>query len=338
MARPSYSNLHPVDQILTNIVAEAIPSDSQLIAGRVMEQVGVPERSGTLLVEETRSFMGAPEADSRRAPGASRQSLSSFNRSSLTFKAEIHSFEDSIAMEDIEDSQYPGSEEERSARKVRRALLLAQEKRCADLLFSQTEFTNNVDVAGTSTAFDAAGAEPLSFIHQQLDTLRAANHGIVADTMVLGYDVFRALARNPEIRSFVSVGDATAGVGIASGNRILADNAVIEVLRSVLNIPNVFVGSARRETAIPGASSSEANIWDGETIGLYIMRGSDAVAQKSGGVKAMPVAALNMMYKGLQAGQYDSLDLVRRHVWGEHVQLFKKVDGDRGRLLYNCLT
>jgi hypothetical protein len=331
MARPSYSNLHPVDQILTNIVAEAIPSDSQLIADRVMEQVDVPERSGTLLVEETRSFMGAPEADSRRAPGASRQSLSSFNRSSLTFKAEIHSFEDSIAMEDIEDSQYPGSEEERSARKVRRALRLAMEKRCADLLFSTTEFTNNTT---PGTKFDAAGAEPLSFLHEQLDVLRAANHGIVADTMVLGYDVFRALARNPEIRSFV--GDSSAG--IASGNRILANDAVIEVLRSVLNIPNVFVGSARRETAIPGATSSEANIWNGETIGLYIMRGSDAVAQKSGGVKAMPVAALNMMYKGLQAGQYDSLDLVRRHVWGEHVQLFKKVDADRGRLLTNCLT
>ncbi|MGA1669993.1 MAG: hypothetical protein ACO39F_03795, partial [Candidatus Nanopelagicaceae bacterium] len=325
------SNLHPVDQILTNIVAEAIPSDSQLIAGRVMEQVDVPERSGTLLVEETRSFMGAPEADSRRAPGASRQSLSSFNRSSLTFKAEIHSFEDSIAMEDIEDSQYPGSEEERSARKVRRALLLAQEKRCADLLFSTSEFTNNTS---PSTKFDAAGAEPLSFLHNELDTLRAANHGIVADTMILGYDVFRALARNPEIRSFV--GDSSAG--IASGNRILADDAVIEVLRSVLNIANVFVGSARRETAIPGATSSEADIWQRETIGLYIMRGSDAVAQKSGGVKAMPVAALNMVYKGLQAGQYDSLDLVRRHVWGEHVQLFKKVDSDRGRLLTNCLS
>jgi hypothetical protein len=331
MARPSYSNLHPVDQILTNIVAEAIPSDSQLIADRVMEQVDVPERSGTLLVEETRSFMGAPEADSRRAPGASRQSLSSFNRSSLTFKAEIHSFEDSIAMEDIEDSQYPGSEEERSARKVRRALRLAMEKRCADLLFSPTEFTNNTT---PGTKFDAAGAEPLSFIHEQLDILRAANHGIVGDTLILGYDVFRALARNPEIRSFV--GDASNG--IASGNRILADDAVIGVLSSVLNIPNVFVGSARRETAIPGATSSEANIWDGETIGLYIMRGSDAVAQKSGGVKAMPVAALNMQYKSLQAGQYDSLDLVRRHVWGEHVQVFKKVDADRGRLLTNCLT
>ena len=331
MARPSYSNLHPVDQILTGIVSEAVPSDSQLIADRVMERVDIPERSGTLLVETTRSFMGAPEADSRRAPGAGRQSLSSFNRSSLTFKAEIHSFEDSIAMEDIEDSQYPGTEEARSARKVRRALLLAQEKRCADLMFSTTQFTNNTT---PGTKFDAAGAEPLSFLHQELDTLRAANHGIVADTMVLGYNVFRALARNPEIRSFV--GDSSAG--IASGNRILADSAVIEVLRSVLAVPNVYVGSARRETAIPGATSSEADIWDNETIGLYILRGSDAVAQKSGGVKAMPVAALNMQYKGLQAGQYDSLDLVRRHVWGEHVQQFKLVDATRGRLLINCLT
>ena len=331
MARPSYSNLHPVDQILTGIVSEAVPSDAQLIADRVMERVDIPERSGTLLVENTRSFMGAPEADSRRAPGAGRQSLSSFNRSSLTFKAEIHSFEDSIAMEDIEDSQYPGTEEARSARKVRRALLLAQEKRCADLMFSTAQFTNNTTPA---TKFDATGAEPLSFLHQQLDVLRAANHGIVADTMVLGYNVFRALARNPEIRSFV--GDS--GQGIASGNRILADSAVIEVLRSVLAVPNVYVGSARRETAIPGATSSEADIWNTETIGLYILRGSDAVAQKSGGVKAMPVAALNMQYKGLQAGQYDSLDLVRRHVWGEHVQQFKLVDATRGRLLTDCLT
>ena len=331
MARPSYSNLHPVDQILTGIVSEAVPSDSQLIADRVMERVDIPERSGTLLVETTRSFMGAPEADSRRAPGAGRQSLSSFNRSSLTFKAEIHSFEDSIAMEDIEDSQYPGTEEARSARKVRRALLLAQEKRCADLMFSATQFTNNTT---PGTKFDAAGAEPLSFLHQELDTLRAANHGIVADTIILGYDVFRALARNPEIRSFV--GDS--GQGIASGNRILADSAVIEVLRSVLAVPNVYVGSARRETAIPGATSSEADIWERETIGLYILRGSDAIAQKSGGVKAMPVAALNMQYKGLVAGQYDSLDLVRRHVWGEHVQQFKLVDRARGRLLTNCLS
>ena len=55
----SYSNLHPVDQILTNLVIEAVPSDDQLIADKVFEPIVVPERSGTILLEETRNFMGA---------------------------------------------------------------------------------------------------------------------------------------------------------------------------------------------------------------------------------------------------------------------------------------
>ena len=52
----------------------------------------------------------------------------------------------------------------------------------------------------------------------------------------------------------------------------------------------------------------------------------------------MPVAALNMQYKGLRLVSMTRLDLVRRHVWGEHVQQFKLVDATRGRLLTDCLT
>jgi len=66
----SYSNIHPVDEILTSLVSEVIPSDSQLIAGQVFENVKVPERSGTFLLENTRNFMGSPELDLERAPGA----------------------------------------------------------------------------------------------------------------------------------------------------------------------------------------------------------------------------------------------------------------------------
>ena len=58
----SYSNLHPVDQILTSLVQEVVPSDNQLIADKVLETIKVPERSGTLLVENTRNFMGAASA------------------------------------------------------------------------------------------------------------------------------------------------------------------------------------------------------------------------------------------------------------------------------------
>lgn len=330
MARASYSGLHPVDNILSNVLNEAIPSDMQLIAGQVFEPVQVTERSGTILSEESRSFMGEPGADSRRAPGASRQELSHFNRSSTTFKCEIHSFSDSIAMEDIEDSQYPMSEEMRSARRVQRALLLAQEKRAADALFDTVNFTT----ATPATKFDAAGGEPLSYIHEQMDVLRASNHGIMPDTMVLGYSVFRELARNPEVRSFVG----NSSSGIASGLRILPNQDVIEVLKSVFQLQHVYVGEARRETAVAGATSSEAQIWDGETIGLYLMRGAMPEAKVSGNVKVMPVCGLDLRYKDYVAGQYDSLDRVRRHVYGEHVQQFKILDYTRGLLLTDTLT
>ena len=52
----SYSNLHPVDQILSSLVVEAVPSDAQLIADKLFENIKVPERSGTLLIEQTRNF------------------------------------------------------------------------------------------------------------------------------------------------------------------------------------------------------------------------------------------------------------------------------------------
>jgi len=329
----SYSNLHPVDQILSNLVVEAVPSDDQLIADKVFESIKVPERSGTILIENTRNFMGAGAGlDLERAPGSSRTNIGGFDRSSTTFKALIYAAQDSIAMEDIFDSQYPGSEEARIAKKVARVMKLAKEKRAADLLFSTSLFAGYT--SAPATKFDAAGAEPLTTLHSLKDTVYSNAHGINPDTMILGRDVFRVLARNPEVRGYV--GDSSNG--IASGNRILADEAVLSVLRDVLGIPNIMVGAALQETAVPGATSSESYIWDGETIFMGILRGSDAIVQKSGNVKGMPTAALNLEFGGMIAGQYDSLDRTRRYVYAEEVHNFKLIDASLGYVLNDCLT
>ena len=335
----SYSNIHPVDQILTSLAVEAIPSDSQLIADQIFEKVNIPERSGTLLIENTRNFMGSPDLDLERAPGASRPMIGSFDRTSLTYKAKIYSASDSIAMEDIEDSQYPGSEEARIVRKVARTMKLAKEKRAADLLFTAGNFAAasksdaNAITGGKGVKFNAAGAEPLSDLHIVKDLVFANSHGINPDTLILGRDVFRELARNPEMRGYV--GDASKGV--ASGNLLLNDQAIIQVLQNILGIPNVYVGAARRETAVPGATSSEGYIWTSDQIFMGIMKGSDAIVSKTGNVKAMPVTALDFEYKDMIAGQYDSLDLIRRYVWAEQVNQFKMVDSSFGFLITDCL-
>ena len=313
----SYSNLHPVDQILTNLVIEAVPSDDQLIADKVFEPIVVPERSGTILLEETRNFMGAGAGlDLERAPGSSRATIGGFDRTSQTFKAKIYAASDFIAMEDIFDSQYPGSEEQRLARKVARVMKLAKEKRAADLLFDSTSF----NTSAASATFDATGAEPLSELHQLKDTVFEAAHGINPDSLIFGRKTFRALARNPEVRGY-------------SGNLILSDEAVIEVLRSVLGIPNIYVGAARQDTAVPGATSSEGYIWGGDKLFMGILRGADAIVQKSGNVKGMPVAALNFQFGSMVAGQYDSLDKTRRYVYAEEVSQYKAIDSTLGHVL-----
>jgi hypothetical protein len=326
----SYSNIHPVDEILTSLVSEVIPSDAQLIAGQVFENVKVPERSGTFLLENTRNFMGSPELDLERAPGAGRANIGSFDRTSLTFKAKIYSAQDSIAMEDIIDSQYPGSEEQRIARKVRRTM---------DLLFDTASFSNNTCTAVMGGQVNAAGTDALTGLDKLKDLVFAAAHGINPDTIILGRGVARALARNPEFRSYLSVGDFTnPGVGIASGGSlVLNDSAVQAIIRDVLGIPNVYVGQARRETAVPGATSSEAQIWTDSTIFCGILKGSDAIVQKSGNVKGMPVAALNFDFGNMVAGQYDSLDATRRYVYAEEVQQFKAIDSTLGYILTACI-
>lgn len=330
----SYSNLHPVDQILSSLVIEAVPSDAQLIADKLFESVKVPERSGTLLIEQTRNFMGAGAGlDLERAPGADRASIGGFDRSSTTYKALIYSAKDSIAMEDIIDSQYPGSEEQRIAKKVARVMKLAKEKRAADLLFGTANFSNATSTATFGGKFNASGAEPLSYLHQLKDTVFAAAHGINPDTLVMGRDLFRALARNPEVRGYVG----TASAGIASGNLILSDAAVKQVLADVLGIPNIHVGEARVDSAVPGASSSEGYIWTGDSLFMGILKGSDAIVQKGGNVKGMPVAAMNFEFGGMLAGQYDDLGKIRRYVYAEECHLFKAIDSTFGYILTDCL-
>ena len=330
----SYSNIHPVDQILTSLVNEAVPSDDQLIADKVFETIQIPERSGTLLLEESRNFMGAGAGlDIERAPGSSRATIGGFDRSSQTYKAKIFGASDSIAMEDIFDSQYPGSEEARIAKKVSRVVKLAREKRAADLLFGTANFNDNTSQALFGEKFNAAGAQPLSHLHSLKDTVFANAHGINPDTLIFGRALFRELARNPEVRGYVG----SSAQGIASGNLILNDEAVLSVLRDVLGIPNIYVGQARQDTAVPGATSSEAPIWTDDVLFMGILRGSDAIVQKSGNVKGMPVGALSLSFSNMVAGQYDSLDRTRRYVYAEEVGTFHAVDSTLGFILTDCL-
>ena len=72
---------------------------------------------------------------------------------------------------------------------------------------------------------------------------------------------------------------------------------------------------------------------------MGILRGSDSIVQKSGTVRAMPVAALNFEL-GLKrvSGQYDSIDGFRRTVWADEEHVVQAIDSTLGHVVTDCLT
>jgi len=124
---------------------------------------------------------------------------------------------------------------------------------------------------------------------------------------------------------------------LASGNMILTQEETLSILRAKLGIPNIYVAEARQDSAVAGATSSEGFVWDTESIWIGILKGSDAITNRNG-VKIMPLSAMNFKWKGMEAGQYDSLDLTRRYVWAEESCIYQVIDSDYGILVNDCLT
>jgi len=339
-----FSNLHPVNEILSQFASEAASQlDAQLIHQDLFETVKVPKnmRSGTILIENNNQYMGTA-LDLKRNPGSSRVRQSSFDFESTTYRTLIRGIESSIALEDIDDNQYPIDLLQREIRKVTRSLMIDREKEAADTLFNSANWTNyentlstfntavNTDANGT--AWNAAGAEPLTDLLALSDTVRKNSYGMSSEmqTLVLGYDCFLALQRNPELRGYLG----STSNGLASGSRILPQPEVISIIKGIFGFKDVRIAKARNNSANPGQTQTTADIWTSSSLFLGVLKSPDgAVVGNSGSVQTSPASVLCLEVEGMKSGQYDSPDQVRRQVWVEHEYVNKVIKPEFGYLL-----
>lgn len=345
----SYSNIHPVNEILSQFASEASKNlDAQLIAPDLFEGIQLNQgmKSGTILVENNSNFMGT-ELDLLRAPGSSRARQSTFDFSSTTYQASAYGIESSIPTETLEDSQWPVDMLQREVRKNTRSLMLAREQAAANLLFTPanwTGYTNTlanfaagVNTDATGTQWGTTGAEPLTDLQAISDTVRQNAFGMDApmQTLVLGYRAFLALQRNPEVRGYLG---AVAN-GLSSGSRILPEAEVIAVLKSIFSFVDVKVGKARVNNANPGQTQTQAQIWTDDSMWLGVLKSQDgAQVSTSGNVRTSPAAVVSLTHGGLMSGAYDSLDKTRKNVWCEHVYQDKIIVPQFGYLVSDLLA
>jgi len=338
----SYAQKHPVNEILSSVLFEAVQDLSLLIQDEVLPPVDVSTvgRTGTLLIENDRNLMGSPDADDLRAPGAERKPITSHIRTTTTYTCDIRCLSDAIPMEDIEDSQFPGDEEERMVRRVGRSLRLKREDRVAQFFMSGAPAWTTVAQAaipgGSGLQVNVAGATPAVDWHLAHDIVRGTSNGVDPSDMIIPYDVVRACGRNLELRGYV--GDATLGVS-GGGDRVMPTSAILAVLaQSVGNGSlRIHVGAMRHETAVKGVATAQADQWT-DTVWIGLLPGPNAVTVGKSRVRVEPAAAVSFSSMGWVGGMYDTLDLTARHVWAEYHRGDTVINLNRGLRISNVLA
>ena len=247
MAQPSLNDVH-VDAILTNISIAYMQNRDNFIADKVFPVVPVDKKSDKFFTY-TKNDWFRDEAQ-RRAP-ATESAGGGYNLSTDTYSADIWAFHKDVPDQIVANADAPLNPLREAAEFVTHRLLLRRE------LQFVTDFMS-AGVWGTTIAGTAGTATPGTFATQwsnytssdPIEDVEAgkaeilSNTGMEANTLVLGYEVFRQLKNHP---------DLVDRIKYTSSQTITAD-----MIAAMFDIPRVIVSKAIKATNNEGATQAYA--------------------------------------------------------------------------------
>lgn len=132
-------------------------------------------------------------------------------------------------------------------------LLNSREKRVADLVRSTANLTQTVTLSGTDQWDDPAGGDPIADIDAGHAVIQAS-YGYTANAVVMGWDVWAALRRNPVIRAELLDGE----------------QLTLPRLAALFGVERVIVGASLYNSASLGQTETLVDMWGGDVILAYI--------------------------------------------------------------------
>ena len=247
MAQPTLNDVH-VDAILTNISIAYMQNRDNFIADKVFPIIPVDKKSDKFFTY-TKNDWFRDEAQ-RRAP-ATESAGGGYNLSTDTYSADVWAFHKDVPDQIVANADAPLNPLREAAEFVTHRLLLRRE------LQFVTDFMS-AGVWGTTIAGTAGTATPGTFATQwsnytssdPIEDVEAgkaeilSNTGMEANTLVLGYEVFRQLKNHP---------DLVDRIKYTSSQTITAD-----MIAAMFDIPRVIVSKAIKATNAEGATGAYA--------------------------------------------------------------------------------
>jgi len=247
MPQPNINSVH-IDAILTNISIAYMQNTDNYIADKVFPIIPVDKRSDKFFTY-TKNDWFRDEAQ-RRAP-ATESAGGGYNLSTGSYSADVFAFHKDVPDQITANADSPLNPLREAAEFVTNRLLLRREIQfVSDFMQAGVWGATVTGTAGTATPGTFAtqwsnytSSDPIEDIEEgKADILSAT--GMEANTLVLGYEVFRQLKNHP---------DLVDRIKYTSSQTITTD-----MMAAMFDIPRVIVSKAVKATNLEGATEAYA--------------------------------------------------------------------------------
>jgi hypothetical protein len=240
-----------------------------------------------------------------------------FGSTEVTSMTNDFGLDDPIPLADVENAPPNYNPAEEAVAGITELILLAREKRAADLVFTAANYPSGNKTTLSSTGqWSHADSNPISAITTALD-------GVIMrpNTMVIGRAAFTKLVQHAKIVQAVHGNEGSSGI------------ATRQQLAELFELKNIFIGQSQVNTAAKGQTLSLSRLWGKHCALLYL----NPIASPSRGITFGWTAQWGQRIAGTEKDSKIGLRGGIRVRVGESVDE-KIVASDVGYFFENCVA
>ena len=244
MPQPSINSVH-VDAILTNISVAYLQNQDNFIADKVFPVIPVDKKSDKFFTYTKNDWF---RDEAQRRAGGTESAGGGYGLSTGSYSADVFAFHKDVDDQTLNNSDTPLNPLREATEFVTRRLMLRKEVQWNTDFFAGSIWANDYDgVSGTPTTnevkqwSDYAASDPIDDIEDAKAGILSTT-GMEPNTLVLGYDVFRALKNHPDIVDRIKY---------TSSQTVTAD-----MLAAMFDVPRVIISKAVKATNNEGATAA----------------------------------------------------------------------------------
>ena len=201
MPQPSINSVH-VDAILTNISVAYLQNQDNFIADKVFPVIPVDKKSDKFFTYTKNDWF---RDEAQRRAGGTESAGGGYGLSTGSYSADVFAFHKDVDDQTLYNADSPLNPLREATEFVTRRLMLRKEVQWNTDFFAASIWGNDyAGVAGAPGASqvkqwsDYAASDPIDDIEDAKAGILSTT-GMEANTLVLGYDVFRSLKNHPDI-------------------------------------------------------------------------------------------------------------------------------------------